>query len=226
MRPRAHLKTLALLFCATNGLFASGEQPDHLMPVPYETGITAKYRKLVYKHLLVTPAQFGRMIWEPGFSEPEWAVSVYGVGATHESTQPYHSYYVTFTGSLDSIWGALPQNGERHKQKPIRVTRKDTAITPALAFAVQAAWRAMLSRTRVEEERFRGFIFMDAPTAEFTLGSQRGEITPPRKGLTDEMYEIATTLATLCDVPAAQRSAKEKKLIRRLSTFERKAQKA
>ena len=89
--------------------------------------------------------------------------------------------------------------------------------------SVQRAWATMLSRTRPEEERF---LFMDAPTVEFILGSRRGEITPPRKGLTIEMYDIGTALANLSDMPPEKRTAAQKKLIRRLDAFERKARKA
>jgi hypothetical protein len=80
MRTRAYLLAPVVLFCAASGLLASGDQPDHLVPARRETGESAEYRRLIYKHLLVTPGQFGRMIYEPGFYEPEWAVSVYAVG--------------------------------------------------------------------------------------------------------------------------------------------------
>src|SRR5207244_13338542 len=112
---------------------------------------------------------------------------------------------------------------EDRKHEAIRTWRKDAVISEELAFTVQNAWRIMLSRTRNEEEKY---IFMDAPTVEFTLGSQRGEITPPRKGLTNEMFEIGTALARLCDIPAEQRITEERKLIQRLARFERKARKA
>ncbi len=214
---------VALLVCAVSAVAAAGGQPGHLVPVQHETGESAEYRGLIYKNLLVTPAQFGRMIYEPGWYEPEWAVSIYGVGATSRREQPYRSYGITVTKSLSSIWISLPSNNEEHKHKPIRRSRKDATIDSNLAVAVQRAWRTMLSRTRPEEERF---IFMDAPTVEFTLGSQRGEITPPRKGLTIEMFKIGTALAKFCDIPAAQRAAEQEKLIRRLAAFERKARKA
>src|SRR5256885_2211184 len=83
---RARHVTAALLFCAAGRLLASGDQPDHLVPVRRENGESGQYRRLIYKHLLVTPAQFGRMIYEPGFYEPEWAVSLYPVGQSHRIT--------------------------------------------------------------------------------------------------------------------------------------------
>ena len=211
VRPmRARHVTAALLFCAAGRLLASGDQPDHLVPVRRENGESGQYRRLIYKHLLVTPAQFGRMIYEP-----EWAVSLYAVGQSHR---------ITVTKSRRSIWIALAgDKDERPRYNPIRTSRKDVLISAELALAVQRAWATMLSRTRPEEDRF---IFMDAPTVEFTLGSRRGEITPPRKGLTIEMFEIGEALAKLCDIPTAQRPAEEKKLIRRLASFEQKARKA
>jgi hypothetical protein len=212
MNPRAYVATAALLFCAATGLVASGDQPDHLVPLRHDVGESAEYRRLIYKHLLVTPAQFGRMIYEPGFYEPEWAVSVFVAD---------HSHRITVTKSRRSIWIALAgDKDERPRYKPIRTSRKDVVISGELALGVQRAWATMLSRTRPEEERF---IFMDAPTVEFTLGSQRGEITPPRKGLTMEMFEIGGALAKLCDMSPEQRTTEEKKLIRRLAAFERKA---
>jgi len=214
-----------LLFCAARISVGSGDQLDHLVPVEraHEVGESGEYRRLIYKHLLVNPAQFGRMIYEPGFYEAEWAVSVYGIDATKRPDQPYRSYRITVTRSLGSIWISLPSNNEEHQRKRIRASRKDATIDAELAFAVQRAWRTMLSRTRPEEERF---IFMDAPTVEFTLGSQRAEITPPRKGLTMEMFDIGTALANLCDMPPERRTIEQKKLIRRLERFEWKARKA
>jgi len=209
---RARYVTAALLLCAAVRLLASGDQPDHLFPVRRENGESGQYRRLIYKHLLVTPAQFGRMIYEPGFYEPEWAVSVYTVGQSHR---------ITVTKSRRSIWIACAGDREERPQyNPIRTTRKDVLISAELALGVQRAWATMLSRTRLEEDRF---IFMDAPTVEFTLGSKRGEITPPRKGLTMEMFEIGEALAKLCDISPEQRTTEEKKLIRRLAAFERKA---
>jgi hypothetical protein len=226
MRPRAHRLAVALLFCAARGLFGSGEQPDHLMPGRHETGESAEYRRLIYKHLLITPAQFGRMIYEPGWDPPEWAVSVYGTGKL--GGNDYRSYHITVTrvlssGWVSSIWTSLPSNNEERRQKTIRTSRKDVEIDRELAMSVQRAWATMLSRTRPEEERF---LFTDAPTVEFILESRRGEITPPRKGLTIEMYDIGTALANLSDMPPEKRAAAQKKMIRRLDAFERKARKA
>jgi hypothetical protein len=202
MNPRPLWLTVAFIVCAS---VIARSQPNHLVPVRHETGESAEYRRLIYKYLLVTPAQFGRMIYEPGWYEPEWAESVYGTGATNRANQPYDSYRVTVTRSRSSIWNIL----EERKHEAIRTSRKDALISKELALAVRSAWRTMLSRTRMEEERY---IFMDAPTVEFTLGSQRGEITPLRKGLTDEMFEIGLALAQLCEMPADQR---------RLTKFER-----
>ena len=226
MRPHIYLIGI-LLLCSTRAAIGSGDQPDHLMPVPHETGENAKYRRLIYKHLLVTPAQFGRMIDEPGFDAPEWAVSVYGTGKVSSSGSEYRSYHVTVTRVLSSrwvssIWTSLPSNNEERRQKTVRTSREDVEISREPAVAVQHAWATMLSRTRPEEE---SLLYTDAPTVEFILGSQRGEITPPRPGLTIEMYRIGEALANLCDMPPAQRAAEQKKLIRRLDTFERQARK-
>src|SRR5712691_7381770 len=105
---------VAFLVCAVSAVAAAGGQPGHLVPVQHETGESAEYRGLIYKNLLVTPAQFGRMIYEPGWYEPEWAVSIYGVGATSRREQPYRSYGITVTKSLSSIWISLPSNNEEH----------------------------------------------------------------------------------------------------------------
>ena len=211
----AHRVTVTLLFCAAGRLLAFGDQPEHLVPVRHETGESAEYRRLIYKHLLVTPAQFGRMIYEPGFYESEWAVSVYAVGQSHR---------VTITKSRRSIWIACAgEKDERPRYNPIRTTRKDASISGELAAAVQKAWATMLSRTRPDEVIF---LSTDAPTVEFTLGSKRGEVTPPRRGLTGDMFQIGEALAKLCDIPTGQRPAEEKKLIGRLAIFERKARKA
>jgi len=220
MNPRPLWLVVAFILCAT---VSAQSQTSHLVPVKREAGGSGEYRRVIYKKLLVTPAQFGRMIYEPGWADPEWAVSVYGVRATKRAEHPYKSYYVTVTRSRSSIWNILEDQRRGDPHEAIRTSRKDAPISEELAYALQNAWRTMLSRTRAEEKMY---LFMDAPTVEFTLGSQRGEITPPRKGLTNEMYEIGVALAKLCDIPADQRAAEEKKLIRRIATFERKARKA
>ncbi len=198
------------------------------MPVRHYSGESAEYRRLISKHLLVTPAQFGRMIDEPGWDPPEWAVSVYGTGKLGTDPNEYRSYHITVTRVVSnrwvsSIWTALPSNNEERRRKAIHTSRADVQISRELALAVQRAWATMLSRTRAEEERY---LYTDAATVEFVLGSQRGEITPPRPGLTSEMYAIGEALAKLCALQPAQRAPEEKKLVERLERFEAKARKA
>ena len=68
-----------------------GKQPDHLEPLVPEIGNIGRYRDLIFKHLCITPAQFGRMALEIGFYEPEWVVSVYGedeIGTNTTRTSP------------------------------------------------------------------------------------------------------------------------------------------
>ena len=216
---------LSLSLCAAA---TADQQPQHLVPARHDTGESAEYRRLIYKHLLVTPGQFGRMIDEPGWDPPEWAVSVYGTGKLSTGSNDYRSYHVTVTRVLESrwvtsIWTSLPSNNEERRHKAIHTSRADVQIPPELALSVQRAWATMLSRTRPEEDRF---LYMDAPTVEFVLGAQRGQITPPRPGLTNEMYEIGEALAKLCALQPAQRTVEEEKLIHRLKRFEARAQKA
>jgi hypothetical protein len=202
-----------LMFSA--GVPLSG-QPNHLVPINSEY---PEYRRLIYKALLVTPAQFGRMIYEPGFYDPEWALSVWQTERRIGSSES-GSYHITVTRSSSSIWISLQSKNEENKQQPIRVSRKDATIDRELAVAVQRAWSTMLSRTRPDKNEY---LFTDPPTVEFSLEAKRAEITPPRRGLTGEMYEIGTALAKLCDTPPAHYAAKRDELLRRLAAFERKA---
>jgi len=225
MRRATHLGLILLLFLRAA---TADQQPQHLLPMRHYTGESAEYRRLIYKHLLVTPGQLGRMIYEPGWDSPEWAVSVYGSGKASTGFNAYRSYHITVTRVLESrwvtsIWTSLPSNNEERLHKAIHTSRADVQIGPELALAVRSAWATMLSRTRPEEDRY---LYMDAPTVEFMLGAQRGQITPPRPGLTSEMYEIGEALAKLCALQSAQREAEERELIRRLERFEAKARKA
>src|SRR2546430_10053812 len=138
MNPRPFWITVGFILCAA---VSAGAQTNHLVPVPRETGGSGKYRRIIYKSLLLTPAQFGRMIYETGWGEPEWAVSVYGTGATKRAEHPYHSYRITVIRSRSSIWNILDDRNAGNKADPIRTSRKDAPIGEALAFAVQNAWR-------------------------------------------------------------------------------------
>src|SRR5262245_2121635 len=105
-----------------------GKQPDHLVPLVPETGIAGQYRDLMFKHLCVTAAQFGRMALEIGFDEPEWVVSVYGEDEVGTNTTQYKSYHITVTKAHDSIWTSLPPNNDEHQRKPIEVFRQDVVV--------------------------------------------------------------------------------------------------
>jgi hypothetical protein len=206
-----------------------GKQPDHLVPLVPETGSIGQYRDLMFKHLCITAAQFGRMALEIGFYEPEWVVSVYGDDEIGTNTTEYKSYHITVTRSHDSIWTSLPSNNEEHQQKPIEVSREDVTIDREFAVAVQRAWTAMLLQTRYAE---RASMFTDAPTVWFSVVCRNlftdlyGEITPPTRGLTKEMFDIGMALRKFCELPPDQRAAERERLIARLKALERKARKA
>ncbi len=206
-----------------------GKQPDHLVPLVPETGSIGQYRDLMFKHLCITAAQFGRMALEIGFYEPEWVVSVYGEDEVGINTTEYKSYHITVTKARDSIWTSLPSNNEEHQQKPIEVSRQDIAIDRQLAVAVQRAWTAMLLQTRYPE---KASMFTDAPTIWFSVECRNlftdlyGEITPPTHGLTKEMFDIGLALRTFCELPPEQRTPEREKLITRLKALERKTRKA
>jgi hypothetical protein len=206
-----------------------GKQPDHLVPLVPETDITGRYRDLMFKHLCITAAQFGRMALEIGFYEPEWVVSVYGQDEVGINTTEYKSYHITVTKARDSIWTSLPSNNEEHQQKPIEVSRQDVVIDRQLAVAVQRAWTAMLLQTRYAE---RASMFTDAPTVWFSVECRNlftelyGEIRPPTHGLTKEMFDIGVALRKFCELPPDQRAPEREKLISRLNALERKARKA
>ena len=205
-----------------------GNQPDHLVPLVPETGSVGQYRELMLKKLCITPAQFGRMALEIGFYEPEWVVSVYGADEIGINTTQYQSYHIAVTKARESIWTSLPSNNEEHQQKPIEVSREDVVIDRDFAVAAQRAWTAMLLQTHYAE---RASMFMDAPTVWFSVGCRNledlyGEITPPTRGLTKEMFEIGQALRKFCEIPQDQRPSEREKLIRRLQALERKAKKA
>jgi hypothetical protein len=205
-----------------------GKQPDHLVPLVPETGIAGQYRDLMFKHLCITAAQFGRMALEIGFDEPEWVVSVYGEDEVGINTTDYKSYHITVTKAHDSIWTSLPPNNGEHQQKPIEVSRQDVVVDRQLVVAVQRAWTAMLLQTRYAE---RTSMFTDAPTVWFSVECRNlftdlyGAITPPTHGLTKEMFDIGVALRKFCELPPEQRPAEREKLISRLKAFERKARK-
>jgi hypothetical protein len=105
-----------------------GKQPDHLVPLVPETGSIGRYRNLIFKHLCITPAQFGRMALEIGFYEPEWVVSVYGEDEIGTNTTQYKSYHIAVAKAHDSIWTSLPSNNDEQQQKPIEISREDAVI--------------------------------------------------------------------------------------------------
>jgi hypothetical protein len=193
-----------------------------------KTGIAGQYRDLMFKHLCITAAQFGRMALEIGFDEPEWVVSVYGEDEVGINTTDYKSYHITVTKAHDSIWTSLPPNNGEHQQKPIEVSRQDVVVDRQLVVAVQRAWTAMLLQTRYAE---RTSMFTDAPEVWFSVECRNlftdlyGAITPPTHGLTKEMFDIGVALRKFCELPPEQRPAEREKLISRLKAFERKARK-
>ena len=199
-----------------------GEQPNHLVPV---TPRSDTYIKLVEEKLLVTPADYGRMIFRPSFSG-EFAVSVYGDNYTESYPREPLVFHITLTKAKDSIWYSMPENNGQKKQESTAIIRIDIIIDKTLAVAIQRAWATMLLKTRYPLKAYAG---CDGYEAEFSvfvrcIGDLYGEIWSPDRGLPKEMVELGLALKDFCETPSDQRPAKQQKIMSQLASFTRKAQ--
>src|SRR5204863_6400631 len=99
------------------------------------------------QYLLITPADFGRMVLMPSF-KTETAVSVYSVPPSGPS-KVGSIYRITVTFANESLWEMT--QGSSSTKDP-RISRHDLDIDADLAFAIQRAWRAILAKDPIPTE--------------------------------------------------------------------------
>ncbi len=194
-----------------------GAQPDHLVPIkPF----IDKYSQLIANKLLVTPGDYGRMVFLPPF-RAEYALSVYGDHNAENDILKPRSFYITLTRATKSIWGSMPENNPEKKQQDFEVERIDVTIDKVFAVAIQRAWAKMLLRTHYPNKAYEGF---DGYTVQFSVfvlneGDIYGEIGTPDHGLPKKLVDLGVALAEFCNLSVDQRRSKEREIEVELTAF-------
>jgi hypothetical protein len=196
---------LAALFLAR--LEGAPNPEDHL--VPFRISGFDEFRPSLYKKLLLTPGNYGRMIEFVG--EPnrgEFAVSVQcgeGSGAGNQCS-------VTLTKAKQNLGSIMVEHwGKRPLEliNRVRAIRKDAPIAPATALAIRSTWTKMLRH--VKPQRVDGSVVVDSERIEFCIGHPNqtwllAEI-PEHPGKSVLAFvELARSLAKYCEAPGNQRA--------------------
>jgi len=189
---------------------AAPRPEDHL--VPFRTSIFDEFRPSLYKKLLLTPGNYGRMIEFAG--EPnrgEFAVSV----QCGEGSGTGNQCAVTLTKAKQNLGSILVEHwGKRPLEliDKVSAVRKDAPIGAATASAIRAAWTKFLRSIRQRRpigpndsvvvcgERIEFFIGSPTPNRLF------GEV-PDRSGPSIiALVELGRSLAQYCEAPENQRA--------------------
>ena len=182
---------------------ASSPDEDHLVPVKEAYGLSAVYREVWQRQLLITPGEIARFVSLPGTKDVETAVSIYREAGKQNSLPG--DYWVAITQASESLWRVVESKSD---PTTIRVQRCDAPIPESTAVAVQKAWMAMLTQTRPREATG---IVVDSSQEIFSTAKPDGTIlegespTAPKQN-TKALIDIALSFMEYCEAPAAKRA--------------------
>jgi hypothetical protein len=176
------------------------------------------YRAYLEKNLLITPADFGRMICIDG---GELVISVYSE-PTAKEVKDGKNFRITLTKSER---GNLPSS-----KGDIKVTRIDADIDAGFATAIQQAWRAVLSK----DPNVTGGpppATLDGHVAYFSVTMPDGDTMLRMGGGLDalpetDMIDVGLAIAAYCDAPTEQRSKRREGIMNKLRRIVDKFDKA
>jgi hypothetical protein len=212
-RPVLSLLFLLTMLMSLARLEGAPNPVDHLLP--FRASGFDEFRPSLYKKLLLTPGNYGRMIEFVG--EPnrgEFAVSVQcgeGAGAGNKCSVTLTKVRQNLGSIMVEHWG----KGPLELINRVRAVRKDAPIAPGTALAIRSIWTKMLRH--VKPHRFDGSVVVDSERIEFFLGQPNptwffGE-TPDTSGPTVLAFvELGRLLAKYCEVPAHERDALASKI--------------
>jgi hypothetical protein len=179
---------------------AAPDLEDHL--VPFRPSLFDKLRPLLYKKLLLTQGNYGRMVDFVG--DPyrgEFAVSVQcderpGVEKQCSVT------LVKVTRNLGAILEENLEKGSLEALEKVSVVRRDASIASSTASAIRSTWIRFLRDVR--RRRPNGSVVMDAERIEFFVGAPTpkrnfGEV-PDRYGRSiSDLVALGRALARYCE---------------------------
>lgn len=192
---------------------ASPPPEDYL--VPFRPSVYDELRPLLYKKLLVTQGNYGRMVELVGDPRRgEFAVSV----QCDEKPGADKQCSVTLTKALSNLGALLEDNlekGSLEALEKIRVVRKDASIGPSTASAIRATWMKFLDNIR--PRRPGGPVVLDGTRIEFFIGSpitkrRFGEV-PDRSGESiNTLIALGRSLAKYCETGESERARLSKEI--------------
>lgn len=185
---------------------AAPDLEDHL--VPFRPSIFDKLRPLLYKKLLVTQGDHGRMVEFVG--DPyrgEFAVSV----QCDERPGVEKRCSVTLVKATRNFGALLEENlekGSLDALEKIRVVRRDAPIASSTASAIRTTWRKFLRDIR--PRRPNESVVMDAERIEFFVGAPTtaknfGEVPDHYGPSISSLVELGRALARYCEAGKSSR---------------------
>jgi len=185
---------------------AAPDLEDHL--VPFRPSIFDKLRPLLYKKLLVTKGNYGRMVEFVG--DPyrgEFAVSV----QCDEGTGVEKQCSVTLVKATRNLGALLEENlekGSLDALEKISVVRRDAPIASSTASAIRSTWIKFLRDIR--RRRPNGSVVMDAERIEFFVGAPTptrdfGEVPDHYGQSISNLVELGRALARYCEEAESSR---------------------
>lgn len=173
---------------------------DHL--VPFRPSIFDKLRPLLYKKLLVTQGNYGRMVDFVG--DPyrgEFAVSVQ-CGERPGLDRQCSVTLVKATRNLGALLEENLEKGSLETLEKVGVVRRDASIAPSTASAVRSTWIKFLRDVR--RRRPNGSVVMDAERIEFFVGAPTpkrnfGEVPDHYGRSISDLVALGRALARYCE---------------------------
>jgi hypothetical protein len=207
---------LALVGALASGETRRKQNDKQEMLLPFTNAFDGELRPILDEKLLVTSANFGRMIRMPaGPTVGESAVSVY----CNSGEWPNAHCYVTLTrvkSNLDYIASEHRRTGDGLQQaRQVGVVRKDAEVNATTATAFRDCLKAMIPPEG--DHRLQGTVGLHDERIEFWLAEpdsppRSGEVYEQRGKRANALVQMGTLLAQYCEASRPQRAGIAKQI--------------
>lgn len=199
---------------ASDAMRHPSDKAEFLLPFTY--AFNRDLRPVLDEKLLITSANFGRMIRMPaGPAVGESAVSVH-CNSDDQTNAQCHVTLTRATSNLDYVASENRRTGDGiQKARQVDVTRKDAPISAATAAAFRDCLREMIPSDG--DHRLTGSVGLHDERIEFWLGNNEseakaGEVYKQRGKRTKALVRIGTLLAKYCEAPESERATLAKQI--------------
>jgi len=176
---------------------------DHLVPV--DSHIEPAYRQLLSSRLVLSGANYARILVMPSTDEGEFAIAIHSQRPQNRAD----GTAVTCTRAEKNLWYSMLKAQQTKANVPtVPVARTDAPIPKSTAVAVSKAIGQMIARSRPPNHSID---VLDGTDIEFSVESENREVLSALLGpyahgqYTRALHQLTKLLIDYCDAGSAER---------------------